>query len=120
MNKKEKKNKKKRKQNRKKKKILNIYCESGLVGYDAGFTHRKSRVRIPAPVQKKTHFIRRKIVRAFSGGLAQLEERVVSNDEAPGSKPGFSISICIYMCFIDFFFFSFFLSFFLFFKNKIN
>ena len=24
------------------------------------------------------------------GGLAQLEERVVSNDEAPGSKPGFS------------------------------
>ena len=25
------------------------------------------------------------------GGLAQLEERVVSNDEAPGSKPGFSI-----------------------------
>jgi hypothetical protein len=25
-----------------------------------------------------------------TGGLAQLEERVVSNDEAPGSKPGFS------------------------------
>ena len=31
---------------------------------------------------------------ASQGGLAQLEERVVSNDEAPGSKPGFSISFC--------------------------
>ena len=26
----------------------------------------------------------------MGGGLAQLEERVVRNDEAPGSKPGFS------------------------------
>jgi len=34
------------------------------------------------------------------GDLAQSEERVVSNDEAPGSKPGFSINI-----FFIFFFF---------------
>ena len=27
----------------------------------------------------------------YVGGLAQSEECVVSNDEAPGSKPGFSI-----------------------------
>ena len=27
------------------------------------------------------------------GGLAQLEERVVRNDEAPGSKPGFSTGL---------------------------
>jgi hypothetical protein len=26
-------------------------------------------------------------------GLAQLGERVVRNDEAPGSKPGFSITV---------------------------
>ena len=31
----------------------------------------------------------------FDGGLAQLEERVVSNDEAPGSKPGFSNPIIV-------------------------
>ena len=29
-------------------------------------------------------------VESRNGGLAQLVERVVSNDEAPGSKPGFS------------------------------
>ena len=29
------------------------------------------------------------------GGLAQSVECVVSNDEAPGSKPGFSISYCL-------------------------
>ena len=28
------------------------------------------------------------------GGLAQSVECVVSNDEAPGSKPGFSTSFC--------------------------
>ena len=34
----------------------------------------------------------------IDGGLAQLEERVVRNDEAPGSKPGFSIyNIYIYV-----------------------
>ena len=33
----------------------------------------------------------------FVGGLAQLEERVVRNDEAPGSKPGFSKNIYIYI-----------------------
>ena len=33
----------------------------------------------------------------FIGGLAQSEERNVSNVEAPGSKPGFSIYFdCIY------------------------
>ena len=32
------------------------------------------------------------------GGLAQLEERDVSNVEAPGSKPGFSKEI-YYFCF---------------------
>ena len=37
------------------------------------------------------------IIHAGRGGLAQLEERVVSNDEAPGSKPGFSIVIIIYV-----------------------
>ena len=30
------------------------------------------------------------------GGLAQLEERVVCNDEAPGSKPGFSIQASVH------------------------
>jgi hypothetical protein len=29
------------------------------------------------------------------GGLAQSEERVVRNDEAPGSKPGFSIKFLL-------------------------
>ncbi len=32
-------------------------------------------------------------LKKVSGGLAQSEERVVRNDEAPGSKPGFSIVI---------------------------
>ena len=34
----------------------------------------------------------------YKGGLAQSEERVVSNDEAPGSKPGFSnfIFVCTF------------------------
>ena len=33
-----------------------------------------------------------------NGGLAQSEEHSVRNVEAPGSKPGFSISLCIRMC----------------------
>jgi hypothetical protein len=42
----------------------------------------------------------------FYGGVAQSEEHVVSNDEAPGSKPGISIQynlfefICINLKFI--------------------
>ena len=46
----------------------------GLVGYDVRLTRGRSPVRFRVDV----------------GGLAQSVECVVSNDEAPGSKPGFS------------------------------
>ena len=35
-------------------------------------------------------------LQSLSGGLAQSVECVVRNDEAPGSKPGFSISFSLH------------------------
>ena len=41
-------------------------------------------------LQSETHIMTRSTTKITDGGLAQLVECVVSNDEAPGSKPGFS------------------------------
>ena len=51
---------------------------------------------------KKLHRMRIKILRCacirnLAGGLAQSEERNVSNVEAPGSKPGFSSGNIIFL-----------------------
>ena len=40
-------------------------------------------------LQRVTHIMSRSTTKITDGGLAQLVECVVSNDEAPGSKPGF-------------------------------
>ena len=42
-----------------------------------------------------------------NGGLAQLEERVVRNVEAPGSKPGFSNIFCFFFFLFSFIWFLF-------------
>jgi hypothetical protein len=41
-------------------------------------------------LQSETHIMTMSTTKITDGGLAQLVECVVSNDEAPGSKPGFS------------------------------
>ena len=49
--------------------------------------------RIPDPKVGSSNLSVLIIKLLCNGGLDQLEDRVVRNDEAPGSKPGFSISV---------------------------
>ena len=65
--------------------VRNVEAEGSKPSFSSFFDSREYD-----ELQSETHIMTWSTTKITDGGLAQLVECVVSNDEAPGSKPGFS------------------------------